>query len=147
MRFNTGIILLAMVWVAVGLLVQHGQASAPEWAQGVVWYQIFPERFANGDTANDPTLRDIQGSWPHFYPQDWQIIPWTSDWYALQPWEARTGKDFYTLAGLRRYGGDLQGIIDRLDYLQALGVEALYLNPIFESPSLHKYDATMYHHV
>ncbi len=147
MRFNTGMILLAVAWVAMGLPAQRGQASAPEWAQGVVWYQIFPERFANGDTANDPTLRDIQDSWPHFYPQDWQIIPWTSDWYALQPWEARTGKDFYTLAGLRRYGGDLQGIIDRLDYLQALGVEALYINPIFESPSLHKYDATMYHHV
>ncbi len=131
----------------IALLGLHLQAHSPDWAKGVVWYQIFPERFANGDPQNDPTLQDIQGSWPHLYPAGWQIRPWTSDWYQLQPWEARTGKDFYTLASLRRYGGDLQGIIDKLDYLQQLGVEALYLNPIFESPSLHKYDARMYHHV
>ncbi len=138
--------ILLLVWV-VGALLTPVSGQSPEWARGVVWYQIFPERFANGDPANDPTLMDIRGSWPHIYPSDWQIIPWTSDWYDRQPWEDRTGLDFYTLAGLRRYGGDLQGIIDRLDYLQSLGVEALYLNPIFESPSLHKYDATMYHHV
>ncbi len=139
------VIILLTLWFAIALAQE--QYPSPKWARGVVWYQIFPERFANGDPANDPTLLDIQGSWPHIYPPDWQIIPWTSDWYDLQPWEVRTGLDFYTLAGLRRYGGDLQGILDRLDYLQELGVEALYLNPIFESPSLHKYDATMYHHV
>ena len=58
-----------------------------------------------------------------------------------------TGHDFYWNAGLRRYGGDLQGIIDKLNYLQDLGITAIYLNPVFESPSLHKYDATMFHHV
>ena len=51
------------------------------------------------------------------------------------------------MQGVRRYGGDLQGIINKLDYLKQLGINAIYLNPIFESPSLHKYDATMYHHV
>ena len=141
--------------------------TLPAWSD-VVFYQIFPDRFANGDPANDPTFEDTKGGWPDLYfdsttlamvSENWQVHPWKSDWYELQPWES--GVDWpaifdwakpddpmvKTWAGLRRYGGDLQGVIDRLDYLQDLGVNALYLNPIFESPSLHKYDATMYHHV
>jgi cyclomaltodextrinase / maltogenic alpha-amylase / neopullulanase len=118
---------------------------APAWARGAVWYQIFPERFRNGDPRNDPTVNDIVGAWPHEKPATWQVSRWTGDWYALQPWEA--GKDFYYRAQERRYGGDLKGILDKLDYLQDLGVTAIYLNPIFQSPSLHKYDAAMYHHV
>ncbi len=74
-------------------------------------------------------------------------MPWNSDWYELQPWERADGHDFYWNAGTRRYGGDIQGIIDHLDYLQSLGITAIYLNPIFDSPSLHKYDTRMYHHV
>ena len=119
----------------------------PEWAKTAIWYQIFPERFNNGDTLNDPTIADMQGAWPYIFPDDLQIHPWTSDWYKLQPWEERTGNDFYANVNIRRYGGDLQGIINKLDYLQTLGITAIYLNPIFESPSLHKYDASMYHHV
>ena len=119
----------------------------PEWAKDAVWYQIFPERFANGDIANDPTPHDMQGAWPYKVPDGWQMSPWTSDWYELQPWEKATGHNFYWNAGGRRYGGDLQGIIDRLDYLQGLGITAIYLTPIFESPSSHKYDTRMYHHV
>jgi len=124
-----------------------GTDAVPEWAKRAVWYQVFPERFANGDEANDPTLRDMDGGWPHFLPDQWQVHPWTSDWYELQPWEETYGKDFNWCAGLRRYGGDLQGVLDRLDYLQDLGINAIYFNPLFESPSLHKYDATLYHHV
>jgi glycosidase len=89
----------------------------------------------------------MEGAWPYFVPEGWQNHPWTSDWYKLQPWEAKTGHDFYWNAGVRRYGGDLQGVIDKLDYLQNLGITAIYLNPVFESPSLHKYDASMYHHI
>jgi cyclomaltodextrinase / maltogenic alpha-amylase / neopullulanase len=121
-------------------------SDPPVWARDAVWYQIFPERFRNGDPSNDPTLADIEGAWPHERQQQWHISPWTADWFKLQPWED-DGRGFYYHAQLRRFGGDLQGIISRLDYLQDLGVTALYLNPIFESPSLHKYDATMYHHV
>ncbi len=119
----------------------------PEWAKQAVWYQIFPERFANGDTANDPTPRDMEGAWPYKIPDGWRVMPWNSDWYELQPWERADGHDFYWNAGTRRYGGDIQGIIDHLDYLQSLGITAIYLNPIFDSPSLHKYDTRMYHHV
>jgi cyclomaltodextrinase / maltogenic alpha-amylase / neopullulanase len=118
----------------------------PDWAKDAVWYQIFPERFNNGDQSNDPTPQDIIEGWPHEVPDGWQIHPWTSDWYKTQPWE-NNGHDFYWNAGLRRYGGDLQGVIDKLDYLQDLGINAIYFNPVFESPSLHKYDATYYHHV
>lgn len=93
-----------------------GQALAvpfttPEWVKHAVFYQIFPERFANGEPATDPEN--------------------------VQPWgTAPTNSNFM--------GGDLRGIIERLDYLAALGVNALYLNPIFQSTSNHKYNTTDY---
>lgn len=121
--------------------------NVPPWAKEAVWYQIFPERFNNADPSNDPQPGDMEGAWPYFVPDGWQNHPWTSDWYKLQPWEKASGHDFYWNAGVRRYGGDLQGVIDKLDYLNDLGITAIYLNPIFEAPSLHKYDASMYHHV
>jgi glycosidase len=135
---------MASAWL---LLVLPLFAASPDWAADAVWYQIFPERFRNGDPSNDPVPASLEGTWPYVTPPGWRVSPWTSDWYALQPWEAANGKGFYHNAQLRRYGGDLQGIIDRLDYLTKLGVNALYLNPVFESPSLHKYGATMYHHI
>ncbi|NWF89062.1 MAG: alpha-glucosidase C-terminal domain-containing protein [Ignavibacteriaceae bacterium] len=119
----------------------------PEWAKKVVWYQIFPERFRNGDTSNDPTVKDIEGSYPHDVTSPWQVHPWTSDWYKLQPYEKENVKDIWFNLQRRRYGGDLKGIIDKLDYIQNLGITAIYLNPIFEAPSLHKYDGATYHHV
>ncbi len=118
----------------------------PEWSKSAVWYQIFPDRFSNGDESNDPTPTDMAGGWPYLVQNNWQLHPWNSDWYKRQPWE-NNEHDFYWNAGLRRYGGDLQGVINKLDYLQELGITALYFNPLFESPSLHKYDATMYHHI
>lgn len=119
----------------------------PEWARHAVWYQIFPERFRNSDPKNDPRLEDQKGSWPHDQTLPWQIHPWTSDWYELQPYEKQNGKDIWFNLQRRRYGGDLQGVIDSLDYLKGLGVNALYLNPVFASPSSHKYDAYVYHHI
>jgi len=120
--------------------------AKPKWFADAIWYQVFPERFCNGDKTNDPVRASLKDTWPYLIPADWQTSPWTSDWYKLQPWE-QDGRDFYVHAQLRRYGGDLQGILDRLDYLKNLGVNTLYLNPIFESPSLHKYGATLYHHI
>ncbi|MGQ0601766.1 MAG: glycoside hydrolase family 13 protein [Anaerolineales bacterium] len=119
----------------------------PEWAKRVVWYQIFPERFWNGEPVNDPPVTAQQYSWPHDHTSPWQIHPWTSDWYELQPYERLNGRDIWFNIQRRRYGGDLQGIWQRLDYLQELGVTALYLNPVFESPSSHKYDGASYHHI
>lgn len=119
----------------------------PAWSKEVIWYQIFPDRFNNGDPSNDPTMEDIVGAWPEDYTSPFRIHPWTSDWYELQPHEKQNGKDIWYNLQRRRYGGDIQGIIDKLDYLQDLGVTALYLNPVFWSPSLHKYDAKTYHHI
>jgi cyclomaltodextrinase len=121
--------------------------SPPAWARDAVWYQIFPERFRNGDHSNDPTLNDVAAAWPHETPSQWSISSWTGDWYKLQPWESADGKGFYFRVHQRRYGGDLQGVLDKLDYIADLGINAIYFNPLFESPSLHKYDATMYHHI
>lgn len=119
----------------------------PDWSREAVWYQIFVERFDNGDPTNDPTLADIRGSWPHVSPDGWRTKEWTSDWHGRDDWEVRTAGDFYYTVQLRRYGGDLQGVIDRLDHIASLGVNAVYLNPINDAPSLHKFDARNYRHV
>jgi glycosidase len=119
----------------------------PEWARGIVWYQIFPERFRNGDPANDPTPASLLGAWPHDAGEPWQVHPWTADWYAPQAYEQAKGGSIWFHLQRRRYGGDVQGILDSLDYLVDLGVGAVYLNPVFDSPSAHKYDGRTYHHI
>ena len=87
--------------------------AVPDWVAQTVWYQIFPERFANGNPALSPE--------------------------GVRPWDASIAPTM-----LDFFGGDLQGIIDHLDYLQELGITGLYLCPIFESPSNHKYDTIDY---
>lgn len=131
--------------LTVLFLAMNGPAfsQTPDWAKGAVWYQIFPERFRNGSPANDPTKQEVVPDSAF----DWQVHPWTSNWYKLQPWEAARNRPFYEIIWDRRYGGDLIGVIEKLDYLHDLGVDVLYFNPIFEAPSLHKYDATTYHHI
>lgn len=119
----------------------------PEWAKHAIWYQIFPERFYNGDPTNDPAYNDIQGAWPHNNTAPWNNHPWTSDWYEMQLWEKESGEDIWWNIQRRRYGGDIQGILDKLGYLEQLGINAIYLNPVFMAPSLHKYDGAMYHHI
>jgi len=146
----------AAAWVTV-LVILTGAARGeapmkmeefvPDWAKDAVWYQIFPERFRNGDPSNDPTKDDLAGAYPDAPGLPWRVHPWTSDWYARQDYEQDAPLPFHELVQRRRYGGDLQGIIDRLDYLQDLGVTAIYLNPVFDSPSSHKYDGISYHHI
>lgn len=102
----------------------------PAWVHASVFYQIFPDRFANGDPTNDP--RPGEEVFPGV---TFQNLPWA----ALPP----GGQFSSTLL----YGGDLQGIVDRLAYLQELGVDALYLNPVFTAPSNHRYDVVDYEHV
>ena len=121
--------------------------AVPEWAQDAIWYQIFVERFRDGDPVNQPTLETMEGSWPHDKPESWEPTPWGDDWYAEDQWADDTGLDFYEWVHMRRYGGDLQGVLDRLDYLADLGITAIYFNPVNDSPSLHKYDARNYRHV
>ncbi len=120
--------------------------SSPAWAADAVFYQIFPTRFRNGDPTNDPDRESLE--YPENVPDSWRISPWTGDWYARDAWEIERGDDFYEDGVFdRRYGGDLQGVIDKLDYLKTLGINTLYFNPVFYARSLHKYDGNTFHHI
>ncbi|MCL2406344.1 MAG: glycoside hydrolase family 13 protein [Defluviitaleaceae bacterium] len=102
--------------------------DVPNWLKGAVMYQIFVDRFYNGDTANDIIDNEYAYLGKAAKKKDWQ-----------DPVEAVDIANFY--------GGDLRGIILKLPYLKNLGVEVIYLNPIFVSPSSHKYDIQDYNHV
>ncbi len=122
--------------------------APPAWAKQAIWYQIFVERFYNGDPSNDPKPENMDSPPVNqITPPGWSVTPWTHDWYEQEPWAKKMGKSFNYTVQFRRYGGDLQGVLDKLDYLQDLGVTALFFNPINDAPSLHKYDARNYHHV
>lgn len=103
--------------------------QTPDWAKGAVMYQIYPDRFCNGDPSNDVKTNE------YVYLQ--RMAEQVEDWDTLP---AATDVNHF-------YGGDLQGVIDKLDYLKELGIEVIYFNPIFVSPSNHKYDAQDYHHI
>lgn len=116
--------------------------NAPTWGPDSVFYYIFPERFRNGDKDNDPKIGinkyygndvELHSNW--LDPKPW--VPGDSD--GLESDDEHYCNDFY--------GGDLQGIIDQLDSLKELGINTLYLNPIFTAPSNHKYDCTDYHNI
>lgn len=102
---------------------------APEWVRDGVFYQIFPDRFADGDPANNV--------------KDGEYLAYGRPVVTRQWGETPNPKQ----GGIEFYGGDLQGIIEKLPYLQELGVTALYLNPIFTAPSNHKYDVADYEEV
>ena len=108
------------------------EVKTPEWTKHAIWYQIMVDRFRNGDKANDPS----------------RTMPWGQSWYEASPWEGSDGQSFYEWYVFDRIcGGDLQGLGAKLDHLAELGVNALYLNPIFQAESCHKYNATSYLHV
>ena len=118
----------------------------PAWAAEAIFYQIFPERFRNGDPANDPTRDTLET--PIVPSNNWRISSWTADWYARDEWEKELGPNFYQHGVFdRRYGGDLQGVLDKLDYLKELGINCIYFNPLFHSRSMHKYDGNSFHHI
>ena len=101
----------------------------PGWAKGAVMYQIFTDRFYNGDPSNDVETNEYNYLGGRSRKvEDWNTVSKDATVY-----------DFY--------GGDLQGVIDKLDYLQDLGIEVLYFNPLFVSPSNHKYDIQDYDYI
>lgn len=121
--------------------------DSPAWAQEAIWYQIFVERFRNGSSGNEPIPANMQAGLYDAIPQDWSMMDWGSNWYGRADWESQSNYDFYTTVQMRRYGGDLQGVIDQIPYLKDLGINAVYFNPLNDAPSLHKYDARSYHHI
>jgi glycosidase len=148
MSLVTLLMLTSTYCPAVEKMQEDSNEFVPLWAKSAIWYQIFPERFRDGDPSNNPKLKDILGADPVEPPKEWQVHAWGSDWYQLQPYELANGEpELWKHLLRRRYGGDLQGIIDKLDYLAELGINAIYLNPVFDSPSLHKYDGASYHHI
>lgn len=102
----------------------------PDWARDAVYYYIFPDRFRNGSAANDqqPGADPVRGDTRVFH----------KNWLD-RPDRPATGRDFF--------GGDLQGVIDKLDYIAALGANTLYLTPVFEAASNHKYDTADYRNI
>ncbi len=103
--------------------------STPDWAKGAVMYQIFVDRFCNGDKSNDVESGEyIYIGEPVVKVEDWSKYPAAMD-----------VREFY--------GGDLQGVWNKLDYLQELGIEVIYFNPLFVSPSNHKYDIQDYDYI
>lgn len=101
----------------------------PAWSRGAVQYQIFTDRFRNGDPTNDVTDNEYYYTVGHAkHVKDWDALPNDTDFRCF-------------------YGGDIQGIREKLDYLQGLGVQVLYLNPVFVSPSNHKYDTQDYDYI
>ncbi len=103
--------------------------STPDWAKGAVFYQIYVDRFCNGDRSNDV----LDNEYYYIGEGTRQITDW--------------GKYPDAMDVRCFYGGDLQGVINKLNYLQDLGVEVIYLNPIFVSPSNHKYDIQDYDYI
>jgi len=86
----------------------------PAWAKDVIWYQIFVERFHNGDPNNDPKPENLYAASNYReVPVDWSITPWTDNWYIQEDWTTNLNTDFYGGLGLRRFGGDLQGVMDK----------------------------------
>ena len=144
---NTAVELTIMLVLMIGL--QHCNQEVPrvpQWSKAAVWYQIFPERFCNGDPTNDPDANSLLGTWPYYIPENWQVIDWGEQWYELRSWETPEQHK-----QSRRYGGDIQGIIDKLDYLQDLGFTAVWLNPVLENNmtqvSYHGYSTTDFYKV
>ena len=103
--------------------------KTPDWAKGAVMYQIMVDRFNNGDKSNDVMTNE--------YPYIGRGVSKVENW--MEPPAVDGTRQFY--------GGDLQGVIDKLEYLEKLGVEVIYFNPIFVSPSNHKYDTQDYDYI
>ncbi len=103
--------------------------KTPDWAKGAIFYQIYVDRFYNGDSSNDVLTNEYQ------YIGDKSVR--VEDW-----------NKYPAAMGVREfYGGDLQGVLDKMDYLQDLGVDVIYFNPLFVSPSNHKYDIQDYDYI
>lgn len=103
--------------------------KTPKWAKGAVMYQIYVDRFYNGDKTNDVESNE--------YCYIGEPVSKVKDW---DKYPAQMGvREFY--------GGDLQGVLDKMDYLEELGIEVIYFNPLFVSPSNHKYDIQDYDYI
>lgn len=109
--------------------------KVPEWAADVVYYYIFPERFRNGNKANDPK--------PGVDRYQDQGVELHTNWLD-KPWVPNSGDGSDKVYNNDFFGGDLAGIIEKLDYIRDLGANTIYMTPIFKAASNHKYDTADY---
>lgn len=126
--------------------VYHPSFQPVEWMQDAVIYQIFPDRFRNGRSNNDAKAGEPRYSYPsnpldQILPKAWGSLPegYCRHYAEFECTEEPRGRDYF--------GGDLRGVQQRLNYLQALGVTAIYFNPIFEAGSNHAYDTQDYYKI
>jgi glycosidase len=115
--------------------------QTPGWLQNANVYQIFPDRFRNGDPTNDYCRPGATTGCPTFYGNQPAIAHTTWNEAIGDP---RQPGEYFNTYGTQFFGGDLKGIEDKLDYLQALGIDTLYLTPIFKARSNHRYDTDNY---
>ena len=129
------------------LVVYEAGYETPDWMKNAVIYQIFPDRFFDGDSTNNQAQTWARGDVDYEFITDWYTLPENPEQKAM------LDKDTYLSSGAHYgdgewsneiYGGDLEGITERIDYLKALGVNVIYLNPVFWSISNHRYDAVSY---
>lgn len=128
------------------LVVYKKGFQTPDWMKNAVIYQIFPDRFYNGDSSNDQAQTSARGATDYEFV-DWNYLPENPEQEGL------LSKADYEATGAYygdgewnndMYGGDLKGITEKIDYLKALGVNVIYLNPVFASISSHRYDTSDY---
>lgn len=154
-------------------IIEDNKRELPNWAQGLVWYSIYIDSFRDGDEKNSPIYSEFG---PEYYfrpsgrlndgtlrselisPEKWQtkgtlqgfeITDWGDNWNRppYSEIEAKNRYFFYAEKNTRRYGGDLQGIMDKLDYLKGLGIGGIKLSPVYYSSSNHKLDTIDYAHI
>ncbi len=128
---------------AYDLVVYEAGFETPDWMKDAVIYQIFPDRFFDGYELNNQAQTWARGTVDYEYVTDWYLLPENPE-MADDP-----NYPTYALKGDGEwsneiYGGDLKGIVEKIDYLKALGVNVIYLNPVFWSISNHRYDAVSY---
>ena len=131
---------------AYDLVVYEAGFETPDWMKNAVIYQIFPDRFFDGDESNNFAQTWARGTVDYEFVSDWYMLPENPE-MADDP-----NYPTYALKGDGEwsneiYGGDLKGIVEKIDYLKALGVNVIYLNPVFWSISNHRYDAVSYEEI
>ena len=134
------------------LIVYDKNYKTPDWMKNAVVYQIFPDRFANGNKLNDKAETGSRGATKYEFITDWNKLPENPEQEALIK-DGKLTEEQYAATGAYRgdgawsneiYGGDIEGVIEHINYLKALGVNVIYFNPSFSSISSHRYDTSDY---
>jgi glycosidase len=121
---------------AFQLTVYYEGFDTPDWAKNAIMYQIFPDRFAMGDRER------VRAGIEYHSSKGRTEIMLHENWDGIPVYEARDGQEYYIPCDI--FGGDLEGIRGKLPWLKSLGVNLLYINPIFEAASNHRYNAGDY---